>query len=72
MNKMMTELKDILTELEKWNEKYNKCAEKYLSIAHIRGHWSINNDVEDKKRFIDIVMIDGKMVDMEKKTREFR
>ena len=38
------ELEKILIKLDKWNEKYNKSKDKYLTISCVDGSWQGNND----------------------------
>ena len=38
------ELEKILIELDKWNEKYNKSKDKYLTMSCVDGSWQGNND----------------------------
>ena len=38
------ELEKILIKLDKWNEKYNKSKDKYLTMSCVDGSWQGNND----------------------------
>lgn len=38
------EFEKILIELDRWNEKYNKSKDKYLTMPCVDGSWQGNND----------------------------
>ena len=46
---MIKEFKKIIIELEKWNKKYNKCKDGYLSIGCVNGNWMANNSTDTGK-----------------------
>ena len=62
------ELEKILIKLDRWNEKYNKSKDKYLTMSCVDGSWQGNNDY-GRWEHIDFYIDKYEMAEMREENR---